>query len=231
MCRVWRWLCAMRRGRCRRGASAARRTSGAPVTPRTLWSLQSQSKMYTATAVLIAVQDGLLDLDVPITAYLPGFSVRSLFEADPADRMTLRHLLSHTAGFTHEAPEGSNYRVGSASFAAHCASIRQTWLRAPVGHHFEYSNLGIDLAAEILTTVTGTSFSTFLGRRVLDPLGASRATLTTGPSRATPTGPKDTMQATTGCRFGYRCWQVAASGHAWKMHAATPAFTSHTAET
>jgi CubicO group peptidase (beta-lactamase class C family) len=141
-----------------------------------MWSLQSQSKMYTATAVLIAVQDGLLDLDAPITAYLPDFSVRSVFETDPADRMTLRHLLSHTAGFTHEAPEGSNYRVGSASFAAHCASIRQTWLRAPVGQHFAYSNLGIDLAAEILTTVTGTSFGTYLRRRVLEPLGANRAT-------------------------------------------------------
>ena len=147
-----------------------------PVTPQTLWSLQSQSKMYTATAVLVAVQEGQLDLDVPVTEYLPGFSVRSLFETDPAGRMSLRHLLSHTAGFTHEAPEGSNYRVGSASFAVHCASIRRTWLRCPVGHHFEYSNLGIDLAAEILTTMTGTSFTTYLSRRVLAPLGASRAT-------------------------------------------------------
>jgi CubicO group peptidase (beta-lactamase class C family) len=154
----------------------ARRGSDRPVTPQTLWSLQSQSKMYTATAVLIAVQDGLLDLDAPITSYLPDFSVRSPFEADPAGGITLRHLLSHTAGFTHEAPEGSNYRVGSASFAAHCASIRRTWLRCPVGHHFEYSNLGIDLAAEILVTVTGTPFATYLRQRLLIPLGASRAT-------------------------------------------------------
>lgn len=154
----------------------ARRGADRPVTAQTLWSLQSQSKMYTATAVLLAVQDGLLDLDEPITAYLPDFSVRSVFETNPADRMTFRHLLHHTAGFTHEAPEGSNFRVGSASFAAHCASIRRTWLRCPVGHHFEYSNLGIDVAAEILTTVTGTSFTTFVRRRVLDPLGASRAT-------------------------------------------------------
>jgi CubicO group peptidase (beta-lactamase class C family) len=92
---------------------------GRPIGVRTRWSLQSQSKMYTAAAVLLAVQDGLLDLDAPITRYLPGFTVRSLHEPDPADRLTLRHLLGHTAGFTHEAPEGSNYRIGSASFDQH----------------------------------------------------------------------------------------------------------------
>jgi CubicO group peptidase (beta-lactamase class C family) len=85
----------------------------------------------------MSVQQGLLDLDVPVSQYLPDFSVHSIFESEPAERMTLRHLLSHTAGFTHEAPEGSNYRVGSASFAALCASIGRTWLRCPVGHHFD----------------------------------------------------------------------------------------------
>jgi CubicO group peptidase (beta-lactamase class C family) len=104
---------------------------GRPIGEHTRWSLQSQSKMYTAAAVLLAVQDGLLDLDAPVTRYLPGFTVRSLHEPDPAGRLTLRHLLGHTAGFTHEAPEGSNYRIGSASFARHCASIGDTWLRFP----------------------------------------------------------------------------------------------------
>jgi CubicO group peptidase (beta-lactamase class C family) len=104
---------------------------GRPIGEHTRWSLQSQSKMYTAAAVLLAVQDGLVDLDAPVTRYLPGFTVRSLHEPDPAGRLTLRHLLGHTAGFTHEAPEGSNYRIGSASFARHCASIGDTWLRFP----------------------------------------------------------------------------------------------------
>jgi CubicO group peptidase (beta-lactamase class C family) len=141
-----------------------------------VWSLQSQSKMFTATAVLLAVQDGLLDLDKPVRTYLPNFSVHSVFEPEAAARITLRHLLSHTAGFTHEAPIGSNFRLGPASFAAHCASIRDTWLRFPVGHHFGYSNLGVDLAAQILATVTGETFTTHLRDRLLQPLGTERAT-------------------------------------------------------
>jgi CubicO group peptidase (beta-lactamase class C family) len=149
---------------------------GRPIGVRTRWSLQSQSKMYTAAAVLLGVQDGLLDLDAPINRYLPGFTVRSLHEPDPAARLTLRHLLGHTAGFTHEAPEGSNYRIGSASFDRHCASIRDTWLRFPVGHHYDYSNLGIDLAAEVVATVSGQPFAALMRDRLLGPLGAETAT-------------------------------------------------------
>jgi CubicO group peptidase (beta-lactamase class C family) len=156
-------------------SGSARRGGAMPVGPRTIWSLQSQSKMYTSTAVLLAVQDGLLDLDKPVRTYLPDFSVHSVFEPDPAARITLRHLLSHTAGFTHEAPIGSNFRLGPASFAAHCASIRETWLRFPVGHHFAYSNLGVDLAAQILATVTGRTFTTHLRDRLLKPLATERA--------------------------------------------------------
>jgi CubicO group peptidase (beta-lactamase class C family) len=149
---------------------------GRPIGVHTRWSLQSQSKMYTAAAVLLAVQDGLLDLDAPVTRYLPGFTVRSQHEPDPAGRLTLRHLLGHTAGFTHEAPEGSNYRIGSASFVRHCASVRDTWLRFPVGHHYDYSNLGIDLAAEVVATVSGQPFAAHLRDRLLAPIGAETAT-------------------------------------------------------
>ena len=79
------------------------------VSAETMFGVQSCSKMYVATAVLIAVQARLVELDVPITRYLPEFRVNSSFEDRPERLITLRHLLSHTAGFTHEAPVGSNY--------------------------------------------------------------------------------------------------------------------------
>jgi CubicO group peptidase (beta-lactamase class C family) len=158
------------------GFGTTQRRDGSDVTTSTIFSVQSTSKMYTATAVLLAVQQSGLDLDEPVTTYLPEFEVSSAFEPRPAERMTLRHLLSHTAGFTHEAPAGSNYRIGRGSFEAHCQSIAGTWLRFPVGHHFEYSNLGIDLAGYIVQRVTGVPFARYVRRELLEPLGLQRST-------------------------------------------------------
>lgn len=158
------------------GFGRTRAGGGEPVTPETMFGVQSCSKMYTATAVLLAVQDGLVGLDVPIVEYLPEIRLNSSFEARPERLITLRHLLDHTAGFTHEAPVGSNYLVGRESFEAHCRSICDTWLRFPVGHHFQYSNLGIDLAGYILQRRSGLPFDRFVRRTVFEPLGLTRTT-------------------------------------------------------
>lgn len=152
------------------------RAGGEPVTPETMFGVQSCSKMYTAAAVLLAVQEELVDLDVPIVEYLPEIRLNSSFEARPERLITLRHLLNHTAGFTHEAPVGSNYLVGRETFEAHCRSIYDTWLRFPVGHHFQYSNLGIDLAGYILQRRSGLPFDRFVRRRLFEPLGLTRTT-------------------------------------------------------
>ena len=123
---------------------------GTPVTVDTIFSVQSMSKVFTATAAMQAVQAGLVDLDEPITTYLPGFTVHSAFEPHPEKRITLRMLLSHTAGFTHEAPLGNNYEPDPGDFDAHVRNISDTWLRFPVGTGYAYSNLGIDLAGYLL---------------------------------------------------------------------------------
>jgi CubicO group peptidase (beta-lactamase class C family) len=158
------------------GFGSTRPEGAGEITTRTLFSIQSCSKMYTATAVMLAVQAGLVDLDEPITTYLPEFTVNSRFEANPERRITLRHLLNHRAGFTHEAPVGNNYLIGRASFEAHCQSISDTWLRFPVGQHYDYSNLGIDLAAYVLQRRSGLPFHEFGRRNLLAPLGLGRTT-------------------------------------------------------
>jgi CubicO group peptidase (beta-lactamase class C family) len=162
------------------GYGTTRRSGGAAISPSTRFSVQSTSKLVTATILMLAVQQGLVDLDEPIGRYLPDFTVRSVFQARPQDLLTLRHLLSHTGGFTHEAPVGSNYDLGTRSFADHCRSIARTWLRFPVGHHMEYSNLGIDLAAFALERVSGTPFAGFADRELFGPLGLTRSTFDPG---------------------------------------------------
>jgi CubicO group peptidase (beta-lactamase class C family) len=148
-----------------------------PVTPETLFSIQSMSKTFTATAVMMAVQDGLVDLDTPIVKYLPEFTVHSRFEDKPQEKITLRHLLSHTAGFTHEAPVGNNMDCRYGSFDEHVLSIQQTWLRHRVGERYSYSNLGIDLAGYILQVRSGQPFVEYMKKKVFEPLGMPNSSM------------------------------------------------------
>jgi CubicO group peptidase (beta-lactamase class C family) len=116
-----------------------------PITPTTLFSIQSMSKSFTATAVMFAVQDGLVDLDEPIATYLPDFHINSIFEEHPEKKITLRMLLGHTAGFAHEAPYGSNFDHRHTRSKTYCQYFRYL-VKFPVGTRCNYSNLGIDLA-------------------------------------------------------------------------------------
>lgn len=145
--------------------------NGSRVTPETIFSIQSASKTITATAEMIAVQDGLVDLDKPISEYIPDFTVNSRYDEKSQDNITIRHLLSHRAGFTQEAPVGNNFYPESPSFEAHVKSISDTWLRYPIGQRYAYSNLGIDLAGYILQVKSGNSFSNYVKEKLLDPIG------------------------------------------------------------
>ncbi len=159
-----------------------------PVTASTLFSIQSMSKSFTATAAMFAAQDGLVDLDDPITANLPDFHVNSIFEDTPEQKMTLRMLLSHTAGFPHDTSYGANYdRPAEYSFEKHIASISDTWLMFPVGSRYAYSNEGIDLAGYILQVRSGMPFIQYVQQKVLDPLGMKDSTLDVNRVRATAT--------------------------------------------
>lgn len=159
---------------------------GRPVGPDTLFGIQSISKTVTATAVLVAASEGLLDLDRPLSEELPGFRVHSIFEEHPERRLTLRHLLGHTAGLPHEAPVGNNFDGDARDFGAHAKSISDTWLRFPVGSAYAYSNLGVDLAGHLLAVRSGQPFPQCVESRLLAPLGMRRSTFDAGRLLADP---------------------------------------------
>lgn len=148
-----------------------------PVTPETLFSIQSMSKTFTATAVMFAVQDGLVDLDTPITEYLPEFTVNSCWEDNPQQKIMLRHLLTHTSGLAHEAPVGNNLDTLYDSFEEHVLSIQYTWLKHRVGAKHSYSNLGIDLVAYIIQVKSGMPFEEYMSKKIFEPLGMSTSSM------------------------------------------------------
>ncbi|MCX6238734.1 MAG: serine hydrolase [Bacteroidia bacterium] len=143
----------------------------------TLFSIQSMSKNFTALAIMHAVQEGLVDLDTPIKKYLTDFRINSCYEESPEEKITLRMILNHTAGFTHEAPSGNNFDFRCPSKQDHWNSIRNTWLKYPVGSKYSYSNLGFDLAAEIIEKVSGMSFETYVRKKIFEPLGMKYSTI------------------------------------------------------
>jgi CubicO group peptidase (beta-lactamase class C family) len=71
-----------------------------------MFGIQSISKNITALAVMIAAEEGMLDIDVPISEYLPEFKVNTCFEQNPETKITLR-----TASFQHIgfAPRSSDW--------------------------------------------------------------------------------------------------------------------------
>lgn len=151
-----------------------------PVGPGTLFSVQSVSKPITAAVVMLAAQEGLVDLDIPITRYLPDFTVNSCFEEHPERKITLRLLLAHAAGLTHEPPVGNNYDPRFPTIEAHNRSIRDTWLNSPVGSRYSYSNNGYDLAAEAVARASGLPFSEYVRSRLFLPLDMNSSTLDPG---------------------------------------------------
>jgi len=142
-----------------------------PVTTETIFILCSMSKTFTATVVMWAVQDGLVDLDVPIIEYLPDFTINSRFEDDPHNKITLRHLLYHTSGLANGTTVGNARETYAASFEDHINSISNTWLKHRVGERHSYSNIGYDLAAYILQVRSGKPFAEYMKEKIFEPLG------------------------------------------------------------
>ncbi len=146
------------------------------ITPSTIFSVQSQSKMVTATGVMLAVQQGKLNLERPISEYLPDLKAYTRNNYHPVAQMNLKQLMSHTAGFTHDAPIGNN-NDARASYASHVKSIlKGTWLKFNPGTDYSYSNVGVELEGLILQRVSKRTFIDYMREHLFKPLQMNDST-------------------------------------------------------
>jgi len=149
--------------------------AGAPVEPTTLFRIGSTQKALTAIALLQTVQAGAVDLDRPITSYLPEFHLSQTPE--PVAQITARHLLTHTSGL-HDyleiaAPADEATDAALAGFlTGRYADIG--YVQSPPGAFHAYSNPGYMLAGLIAETVTGVPYRQLMHDRVLAMLGMNR---------------------------------------------------------
>jgi len=148
-----------------------------PVSPDTPFLICGLSKPLTAAAVMMAVQDGLLDLQAPLITYLPDFTVNSRFEKQPERKVTLAHLLSSTAGLPAEASLGNFFEpTPMLAFDEHVKSLYGCWLLSPVGGRFVNGNASFDLAAFCLQVASGRPFEQYMKERLFTPLGMTNST-------------------------------------------------------
>ena len=154
------------------------RSKKVKVTADTLFNLKSVSKTYTAAGFLIAATKGWLKLDDPFKKYVPDFSVKSRFgTADESAKITFRHLLSHRSGISREAPLGNLFDEETVStFEEHIRSIKDSWLIAPVGERYSYSNPGMDIVGYALGVRSQKTFNQFMKDELFTPLAMTSST-------------------------------------------------------
>jgi serine-type D-Ala-D-Ala carboxypeptidase/endopeptidase len=138
----------------------------------TVFRIASMTKSFTASAILALRDDGMLRLDDLAGDYVP--ELRDWAPVSPdCDRISIRHLLTMTAGFPTDDPWGDRQQgLPLADFGAFLAGgVSCNW--AP-GTRFEYSNLGYAILGRIITAVTGMAYPDYIRHRLLTPLGMTR---------------------------------------------------------
>jgi CubicO group peptidase (beta-lactamase class C family) len=163
----------------------------APMSRDTIVRLYSQSKPVTAVAVMILYEEGRFLLTDPLAKYLPEFKDMKVYlgeengqvKTEPANAITIQHLLTHTAGFTYDffqTPVARMYAqagtVGAApqsrlsSLAEWTAELAKLPLIAQPGTDWNYS-VSIDVLGRLVEVTSGMSFRDFLRLRIFEPLG------------------------------------------------------------
>jgi serine-type D-Ala-D-Ala carboxypeptidase/endopeptidase len=148
--------------------------AGRRTTPATAFRIASMTKSITALAILSLRDQGRLALDAPLTQYVPQFAAVTPATRD-SPAVTVRHLLSHVAGFVTDDPWGDRVLGMTPAALDALMATGKLFARAP-GLAFKYSNLGYALLGRVLTNVGGEPYQAFVRRTILRPLGMMRTT-------------------------------------------------------
>jgi len=148
-----------------------------PATAETVYRIGSVSKLFTDVAIMQMVERGELNLDAPVTDYLPDFHPKNPFKTP----ITLRELMSHRSGLLREPPVGNYFETSEPTIAATVASLNDTELVYAPRTHTKYSNAAIAVVGYLLQEKTQQPFAEYLKRSVLEPLGLKHSSFTPEP--------------------------------------------------
>jgi len=144
-----------------------------PANDQTMFRIASMSKSFTTMAILQLRDAGKLKLDDPIDQYIPAMKGQVLTK-DGAP-ITIRHLMSHQAGFPEDNPWGDRQLDDS---EADLIALIEKGLSFSntTGTNYEYSNLGFAMLGYIIHQVSGLTYDAYIKQSILDPLGMQHTT-------------------------------------------------------
>ena len=147
--------------------------TGEPMRPEYIFHMASVSKPFVATAIMQLVERGAIDLDAPVTAYLPYFKLSD----ERFAQITIRQMLNHTSGM----PDVLDYEWDKPQFDEGAAeryvrSLQDEEMIAAPGELWRYSNMAFDTLGDVIAKVSGQSFESYIKENILDPLGMTDST-------------------------------------------------------
>ncbi len=152
----------------------ADQASHAPITPDTAFRIASMTKSFTALAVLKLRDDGRLSLDDPVSRWIPGFERMERPTRDTPP-ITVRELLSHSAGLPEDNPWGDQQLSAT-------DAMMDDWIAkgipfsTPPGTRYEYSNYAFGLLGRVVTKAAGVPYEQYVHEAILAPLHMDAST-------------------------------------------------------
>ena len=165
--------------------------AGRPIEDDTIFRIYSMTKPITSVGIMMLYERALLQLDDPASEFIPGFKDLEVFESGDADNyrtvppereVTVRDLLTHTAGFTydflHAHPVDAMYRQreffdhhgAGMSLQAMMDNLSELPLLFSPGTRWNYS-VATDVLGHLIEVISGQSLDRFFAEHILDPLG------------------------------------------------------------
>jgi len=142
-----------------------------PATTQTIYSICSISKLFTSISLMQLRDQGMLRLDDPVSKHLPWFKIEQVYPQSPL--ITIESILTHSSGL----PRESDYPYWNAplfdfpSREKMVEQIKSQKTLYPAYTYYQYSNLGLTLAGEIVAQVSGMDYATYVLENIIIPLG------------------------------------------------------------
>ncbi len=167
------------------------RSASGSITAQTPFMIGSNTKSFTALAVMQLVEEGRIEIDAPVQRYVPQFQ---LADTQASQAITVRELLNHTSGMPANAGGGVVEGATAVTPEEGLAALRSVRLTAAPGTTYQYSNAGYMVLGLVVQDASGEPYTAYVQHHILDPLDMRHTYLTLDAAKQ------------GGMAAGYRYW-------------------------